>query len=191
MATRKSATKSVSPVDALLNSLAHAHSVEESARNTAGAERTQAVNACIDSMAANKARAADITEAITGAFDTAVTNGWLLEKTAKDYLRGVTFALANAVPWSPSLHGLEFQVKALNEAGHPIPKALAKKAQEMADKAAAKQSRGARQAGASLEHVKATLVKALAEARELTGEAMLAAAILDCITERFKDFKEA
>jgi hypothetical protein len=185
------ATKKLSPLASaianLYRALESAHQSEVDGARKASETRTAAVNLVLDAARAANALAADVKESVQKVFDESVSRGFLLEKSGKDYMRGVAFALDHGVAWSPSLHGAEHQVKALETAGRQIPKRLAEAAAKLAEKRDAKT--GARPTVVTRDGMKGHAAKLLAEARKLEAH-RFAASLLDAIQAEWPDFKE-
>jgi hypothetical protein len=146
---------------ALYDALVKARNVEADAEVKGAELRANAVNVRIDAGRSAGEDTGETKDAIGKIFEKAVAENVLKEKSASDYMRGVSFALERGVRWSASMHGKEQQVKALMDAGKKIPKAL----QEAADKEMAKRT-AAREAkhGKTHEASKETIVKALTRA---------------------------
>ena len=188
--SKATVTKYTKALDALLSSLAHANEVEQAGKAKASQLRSEAVNFTIDAGRAAGKDTGDIKDDVSAVFEKAVELGHLVEKSAKDYLRGVAFALERSVMWNASLHGNPARVKALQDAGKPIPKSLQAAAEKEAAKAeAAREAKHGKTHVASVETVTKALAKALADARTL-GKGELAADILDVIHSVKPDFVE-
>jgi hypothetical protein len=188
--SKATVTKYTKALDALLSSLAHAHEVEQAGKAKAAQLRSEAVNFTIDAGRAAGKDTGDIKDDVSAVFEKAVELGHLVEKSAKDYMRGVAFALERSVMWNASLHGNPARVKALQDAGKSIPKSLQAAAEKEAAKAeAAREAKHGKTHVASVETVIKALAKALADARTL-GKGELAADILDVIHSVKPDFVE-
>jgi hypothetical protein len=146
-----------------------------------------AINLAIDSGKACKMETGDIRDAIVAVFDRHVDDGHIEKSTARAYMTGLRFALDRGVMWAPDLHSTDGQVRALNDAGKAVPKALAEKA----EKAEAKKREAQHSKGhvASIDSIVKALAKALADARTL-GKGELGADILDVIHSVKPDYTE-
>lgn len=160
-------------VSKLASVLHSSHTTIEQTLAKVGAMRTEAVNMVIDAGLAAKKTAAEISEPVNQVFDESVAKGELSPATAKAYKSGLTFALANGVPWTPSLHTLDAQVAAYATAGRSMPKKLREKVEAKEEKVAAKEGakRGARTPAAKAEPLPPTGEKVTTKA-ELTGMEM-------------------
>jgi len=174
--------------ESALQALHAAHDVEESGRTKAAEMRGMAINTLIDKGRAAGADTGAIKDDVRGIFDRAAEAGYLAEKSAKLYMRGLAFALDRGVMWNASLHGTEARVKALQDAGKPIPKDLQEAAAKMEEKEA--QAREARQpVGDTVDTALAKTVKVLAIWRTL-GKSDVASYILDAIHSIKPEFTE-
>lgn len=149
-----------------------------------------AINYAIDAGKASKLEAGEIRDSIVKLFDDSVAANLIEKSTARAYMTGLRFALDRGILWNPALHSAEGQIQALKDAGKKIPDALAKKAAEMDEKAAAKRdAKNGKTHVASKETIIKSLAKALADARTI-GDNEWAADILDCIHAKMPEWKE-
>jgi len=175
---------------ALYDALVKARNVEADAEVKGAQLRADAVNVRIDAGRSAGEDTGETKDAIGKIFEKAVAENVLKEKSASDYMRGVSFALERGVRWSASMHGKEQQVKALMDAGKKIPKALQEAAdKEMAKRTAAREAKYGKTNIVNKEGILKGLAKQLADARTL-GDNEWATYILDAIIVRNPEFKE-
>jgi hypothetical protein len=164
-----------------------AHETINATRAKVAEQFKAAINLAIDSGKACKMETGDIRDAIVGVFDRHVDDGHIEKSTARAYLTGLRFALDRGVMWAPDLHSTEGQVRALNDAGKPVPKALAEKIEKA--EAKKKEAQQSKAHAANIDSIVKALAKALADARTL-GKGELAADILDVIHSVKPEFTE-
>lgn len=190
MAAKKTAAMSayLKAVSALGVTFAQAHEAVVEGTRKAGELLKVGINKTLDAGRAADVDGGDLVDAVKEEVDKAVEAGHLSKSTGRVYMIGVRFAVDRRIAWTPSLQNKEEQVKALQAAGKPIPKAL----QAEADKQAAKQADRGTKAGkanvASKETVVKKLAAALADMRTLGMP--LAADALDLIHKIDPAFKE-
>jgi hypothetical protein len=170
------ANKFESAIAKLETAIVSAHDALNTTRAKIAESFKGAINLAIDSGKACKMETGDIRDAIVGVFDKHVADGHIEKSTARAYLTGLRFALDRGVMWAPDLHSTEGQVRALNDANKPIPKALAEKA----EKAEAKKKDAQQPVGDTVDTAMTKTIKILAVWRTL-GKNDVASYILDAI----------
>jgi hypothetical protein len=190
MAAKKTASVAAfnKAVAALETAFVKAHEAVVEGTRKAGELLKVGINQVLDAGRAADVDNGDLIDTIKEKVDAAVEAGHLSKSTGRVYLIGVRFAVDRRVAWTPSLQNKEEQVKALQAAGKPIPKALQAEADKQAAAAAERGTKASKANVASKETVVKKLAAALADMRTLGMP--LAADALDLIHKIDPAYKE-